>query len=499
MSASSPEPDPIGSPDSGTQGPSQVTGASGPSQVTGASGPSQATGAPGPSQVTGASGPSQATGAPVPSTIAGALRTTKRSQSELRSHGGLFDEDVVKQKYATRGTKECMQWIVAVTSGIDSKFSTVKSDSIDDEQFESVYDLSMRVAELKTFVKQNGLISAFDIYDIDSNGMPLLASSRNLLDDYGTLTLDTVKASTRSIQEWASDHKVWAETIVMQLVSNSCDSDLRQRVTERLIDVNDYEVGGATFFKIALECITSMSHTVSMSLSIKITNLTIKKFDGENVIKVISSLRGATQRLTMSGMLPPHLPIILYRIFQSSSCVQFNNFFAALYAREEADVILYGPHRRLPAETLFRVAEHQYRTMLEDGTWTVVGKKPSAFNTEGKGEGKGDDSKPLPPWKTPPKESEPHEREFRGRNEFWCTKCGWNRTHLTPKHQSKGALKTAREKSNATVLTTPTVPAAAVTAAATTPTVSFAPADAATPPVAPASSNASFLMTGMRS
>ena len=474
--------------DSDTHGPSQATGAPDPSQVTGAFSPSEVTGTP---------GPSQATGAPVPSNAAGTLRTTKRSQSELRDHGGLFDENVVKQKYLTRGTKECMQWIATVTSGIDSKFSTVKSDSVDDEQFESVYDLSMRVAELQTFVRQNGLISAFDIYDVDSNGLPLLSSGRNLLDDYGTLTLDTVKVSTRSIQEWAADHRVWVETIVMQLVSNSCDSDLRQRVTERLIGVNAYEVGGATFFKLAIECITSMSHTVSMSLSIKITNLTIKKFDGENVIKVISALRGATQRLTMSGMLPPHLPIILYRVFQSSSCVQFNNFFSALYAREEADVILYGPHKRLPAETLFRVAEHQYRTMLEDGTWTVVGKKVSAFNAEGK------DAKPLPPWKTPPKDKEAHEREFRGKNEFWCVKCGWNRTHLGAKHRSKADLKAGREKSNVTTLTTPTVPTAdAATPAEPSPPASSTPTASAvswSPQPEETASNASFLMTGMRS
>jgi hypothetical protein len=126
----------------------------------------------------------------------------------------------VKQKYSSRGTKECMQWVVAVTLGIDSKFSTVKSDAIEAEQFESVYDLSMRVAELKTFVKQIGLISTFDIFDVDSAGKIIQSSARNLLDDYANLTLDAVKISTRGIQEWGDDHNVWAQTIVTQLVSN---------------------------------------------------------------------------------------------------------------------------------------------------------------------------------------------------------------------------------------------------------------------------------------
>jgi hypothetical protein len=91
-------------------------------------------------------------------------------------------------------------------------------------------------------------------------------------------------------------------------------------VTEKLIGVDAYELGAATYFKMAIECITSMSHTVSMSLSIKLSNLTIQQFTRENVILVISALHGATERLRMSGMLPPHLPIILCKIFQSSTC-----------------------------------------------------------------------------------------------------------------------------------------------------------------------------------
>jgi hypothetical protein len=139
----------------------------------------------------------------------------KRSKDELSNHGGLFDQDVVKTKFATRGTKECIQWVTSVTLGIDSKFSTVKSDAVEDEQFESVYDLSMRVAELTTFIKQNGLASSFDIFELDSSGKPIFSTSRNLLDDYSTITLTMVKTSTRGILEWADDYRVWAETIVI--------------------------------------------------------------------------------------------------------------------------------------------------------------------------------------------------------------------------------------------------------------------------------------------
>ena len=187
------------------------------------------------SQATVTTGPSSSQAAPSHA----AERIIKRSKDELRNHGGLYSEDIVKDKYTSRGSKECIQWVESVTLGIEAKFSTVKNDAIEAEQFESVYDLSMRVAELQSFVKRNGLITAFDIFDIDLDSRIIPSTSRNLLEDYANITLDEVKISTRAIQEWGDDHKVWAETIVTQLVSRSCDADLRQRVTEKMIGIDE--------------------------------------------------------------------------------------------------------------------------------------------------------------------------------------------------------------------------------------------------------------------
>ena len=166
-----------------------------------------------PSQATGALDLSKVAGSKTTSHAASVLRLHKRTKDELRDHEGLYDEDVVKDKYLTRGTKECMQWVANVTLGINSKFSTVKNDAVKDEQFESVYNLSMRIAELKTFLKQNGLLSSFDIYPIDPIGKPILPDPLNLMDDYATITLEAVKSSTRAIKEhqraWYSNFDPW--------------------------------------------------------------------------------------------------------------------------------------------------------------------------------------------------------------------------------------------------------------------------------------------------
>jgi hypothetical protein len=213
-----------------------------------------------------------------------------------------------------------MQWVTTVTTGIESPLSIVKNDAQDTDQLESVYDLAMRVTEIKNMVKKNGLFEAFDIYEVDSLGRPLKSTARNLLDEYDTLTLDKVHTSPRAVQSWEPDHRVWVETIIASWISACCDAPLRERITERLIGLDAYENGGATDFKSAIDCITSMRQSVSMALSMCISSLTIKGFDGENVPGVISFLRGATQRLKMSGMLPPHLSLI-FTVFYNRRAV----------------------------------------------------------------------------------------------------------------------------------------------------------------------------------
>jgi hypothetical protein len=177
-----------------------------------------------------------------------------------------------------------MQWVSIVTTGLDSKLSMVKNDAINTDQLESVYDLAMRVTKIKNMAQKNGLFHAFDIYQTDSLGLPLKSTAWNLLDEYGTITLDKVWANTRSVQSWEPDHRIWVETIVAMLIANCCDAPLCERVTERLIGFDPYETRGATYFKSAIDCIMSMSQIVLMALSIRISpTLTIKGFDGENV------------------------------------------------------------------------------------------------------------------------------------------------------------------------------------------------------------------------
>ena len=201
-------------------------------------------------------------------------------------------------------------------------------------------------------------------------------------------------------------------------------------------------------------------------------------------MKLISFLRGAIQRLNMNDMLPPHMPYLIYQMFQTLSCDAFNSFFASLYARKQADVAVAGTTLQLDIETLFNLADQQYRTHVKDGTWVKKTKRGSGFlagticwyckkeghvskdcrkktadkksgkdtsSTAKKGSGNAANGKDQP-WKKAPGPGEPTERMHKNKKEYWCGVCKcWNRTHPTENHKTKAELKAAREDGTANV------------------------------------------------
>ena len=92
-----------------------------------------------------------------------AQRRAPRSDAELSDLGGLYNQNVVLDKFNNRGSKETMQWVSQVTQGLEHKFTMAKSDALDLERLDSVYDLAMRVNDLQRFVRERGLMSAFMI------------------------------------------------------------------------------------------------------------------------------------------------------------------------------------------------------------------------------------------------------------------------------------------------------------------------------------------------
>ena len=149
---------------------------------------------------------------------------------------------MLEDAYNDRGSRTTMQWVSQVTKGLETSFSMVTLDAVEAEQLSSVNDLAMRVNELKNFVSQPGLQNMFMIHTISEDGTQrdVTVPRVNLLDNYGTVSLEQVKASTRWVKEYGDDHLVWAETITQRLVEASCESNLREQVSEELMGIDPF-------------------------------------------------------------------------------------------------------------------------------------------------------------------------------------------------------------------------------------------------------------------
>lgn len=301
-----------------------------------------------------------------------------RPLAELRAATTNYSDSILLDRYTSRDTDSTSKWIKAVTLGISAKFSLASSDTKDSEQLQSVYDLSMRVNQLATFVKDHGLLEVFLIYPIDPlTGRPH-GDPVSLFDEYGTLSFPQVAASMTWMRGGAPLHVAWATDISRQLLENCCDSTLCDKVYERFSTLSLYEQGGATFFKIALELISSMSAQISSAIALKLTRMRIKDYPGEDIGTVVGHIRGAVTRLRMCNMLPPNIDHIVLGILQTASSFKFCQFFAALHSRQEADRLL-GGSSTLSTDHLLSLAVSQYTDLLEQGRWLPSPSRGSGF------------------------------------------------------------------------------------------------------------------------
>ena len=108
------------------------------------------------------------------------------------------------------------------------------------------------------------------------------------------------------------------------MLLNSYEQDLRDKVVDRLMLVSEDEKGGTYFFYILSE-ITSFSEDAVAAMERRVTDMSIKEFEGENVSVAVSQLRTSISRLSLLKTFPVDIVKRLLLIFQTSSVSEFND------------------------------------------------------------------------------------------------------------------------------------------------------------------------------
>ena len=361
--------------------------------------------------------------------------------------------------------------------GLTPKFQLTSVDA-GDKQLEVTYSLAMHVNDLKHRLVQYDIIDTFQVITPNTADPNSPLAVDDLLDKYAELSLDRVQKHVRFLrfygQKYDKQNLAWSQ----ELLENSCEPMLREKVLEQTLGIDPLEMGGPTYFAIMMKVITTMSEEGVRAMIDKIRLMKISDIQGENVAQAVSLLRGAIARLKNLNKLPQDILKQLITIFQTTSVEKFNRLFEAVDSSMRLGVGSFD------VDGVLDLAEGTYREFLERREWTSVDKAGSTFfsaNQNNKGKGKGKKKQENPErtcwncgekghvssncpkpkknnhnqenkqkgndpqgqgsdWKTvPPGPREPHRKEKNGKTWYWCSHpgCGgrWNTTHNTGNHR----------------------------------------------------------------
>ena len=162
-------------------------------------------------------------------------------------------------------------------------------------------------------------MSFFILHVDDKDENVLLSGTINLLDHFQTLSEHEVRKYIRYFKSFGKHYVIQNLSWSTDILLKSCKQDLRDKVAERLMLVSEDEKGGPLTFFYILSEIASFSEDAVAAMERRLTDMSIKELEGENVSTVVSQLRTSISRLTLFNKLPVDIVKCSLLIFQTSS------------------------------------------------------------------------------------------------------------------------------------------------------------------------------------
>ena len=258
----------------------------------------------------------------------------------------------------------------------------------DSELLAKSYTISSKLAALKIHLQKYDMIDCFMILtptdvtlsgEIVGPGLQLTGTDPtmvNLIANYATVEEQQVINHVHFLRLYGQKYDLQNLDWSTELLTSSCDSDLSDKVSEKLTKYPISKTGGPLYLWHILNLIISTSEAASKALLDRLENIKIHTIDGENILQVISLLRGALDRLKVVNKTPVDVVDKVLDIFQTSSVKDFNTVFKTLKLNVRLKI-----STGYTLEYIFQTAETFYREMQETHKWIGLGNDSSVFVT----------------------------------------------------------------------------------------------------------------------
>ena len=305
--------------------------------------------------------------------------------------------------------------IVASKEEFPSKYELVRTASLSGDKlaqtnFRSSVSLDVINTSVLARLRTYDLNSFFEQFPLVENGAwDANQDTLNLFESLDQLTDQDVQEKIFETVVWINtevNEPEWLRELVWsrEIILSACDQFLVEAILAKEKDILDAfpgATGGPITFVILMEIILSMSSDAFNELYRYIQNLDIKSYEGEDINEVVRNLRVNLRRLyacTSKGYLvPPTVGTDLIKVFQTTSCVKFNEVFAAL----KVQALIQSNARTVPTpggnwrtarvtpryKDILRIAEATYNEYKDE--WVAEGTQNNpgqhGFNAMNKG------------------------------------------------------------------------------------------------------------------
>ena len=257
-----------------------------------------------------------------------------------------------------------------------ARYNFTSMNLTDERRLDDLYNMSIMIAKTKASHQQ------YDMCDVFTIVFPLSEGSRTLEDkhldlytQYDEITEEEVAASCEWYNKWtAKEYYRDNLTLTFKHLENNMTHKLFDKCFERYDTYPPIQQGGPLLFVIMMKTLVSSSEEATQHLKDMVKNLKIADFKGENVLRVVSLIRGAYKRLKWIKRVPDRFVDQILTVLQTSSVPTFNEYFEhyshtfsmlmdmAEMDRREKDV--------MDVDKLLRIAEKKYNSLVSSGEWS---------------------------------------------------------------------------------------------------------------------------------
>ena len=224
-----------------------------------------------------------------------------------------------------------------------------------------------------------------------------------------------------------------------EAVRNSYDSELQTIIDAKMLRYKTSERFGPLYYYELVRQMTDVDSKAVRGITQELTMLKVTDQEGQSIAKTASIIRSTMIWLEMVRMVPPDIDAIVLDILETCTVPDFALFLKTL----STNASLNG--MTLTHTDLLDKCENHYRTLVITKKWDAVGHQGSSFQAQRlptSSQRANDNPRPrvnMPSWsRTPPADTEAHERTFETTVFKWCGICQrWffgHRARLTSEH-----------------------------------------------------------------